>query len=116
MQQYKPRACLEGTFVSADLQVLAQQDIRLKPDAEFWPHNGWRPETRDIASGRQHNPWRIDPSAIDKVVVGLPVRLAEDIRLRVGQTSDFQLYYTGEDLIRDYGFKACDEGDESPSS
>lgn len=53
------------------------------------------------------SPWNTDPDAIRAVVDGLPKKLADDIVSRVGRTSDFQVYYTGADLIRSFGFKPC---------
>lgn len=110
---YPPGSCVSGTFISADIQVLAQKNIRVRPDAEFWPHNGWDPRRDSMAIG--HNPWNIDPYAIRFVVAEMPRKLANDIVARVGKTTDFQVYYTGDDLIHKFGFKPCVSGSGRPN-
>lgn len=100
---FPPGSCAAGTFVSADIQVLAQKGIRVRPDAEFWPHNGYRQRS----TIEPHSPWNIEPSAIKLITDGMPKALAADILSRVGRTSDFQVYYTGTDLVDRFGFKSC---------
>jgi hypothetical protein len=102
-REFPAGSCVSGTFVSADIQVLAQRGIRISQDSEFWPHNGYR--FRGSLAPR--SPWDIDPSAIHLAVAGIPRKLAADIVSRVGRTSDFQVYYTGADLVRSFGFKPC---------
>ena len=104
-REFPPGSCVAGTFVSADIQVLGQRGIRVMPDAEFWPHNGWDRSKDSLAL--PHNPWNIDPDVIRAVLEGVPEKLTQDIISRVGRTSDYEVYYTGADLIENFGFQPC---------
>ena len=104
-REFPPDSCVSGTFVSADIQVLGQRGVRVDPNAEFWPHNGWDQSRESLSM--PHNPWNIDPMVIRAVLDGVPKELTDDIVSRVGRTSDFQVYYTGADLIASFGFQPC---------
>lgn len=63
LREFPPGSCISGTFISADIAVLGQRNIRVRPDAEFWPHNGWKSSGADIAIPAkpvEHRPGR-DP-------------------------------------------------------
>ena len=98
--QYSPGSCLNGTFVSADIQALAIPNIRVRPDAEFWPHHA-------VAQDWDGNPWHIEPESTQAVLQNLPGPLRADISSRLPNNSTFAFHYTGRELIARFGYKAC---------
>jgi hypothetical protein len=102
-REFPPGSCAVGTFQSADVQVLKIPGIRVKPDAEFWPHNGFSV----TAFGAPSNPWVIAPGSAIEMYGGLPAKLRDDMLSRLGATSNYVVFYTGADLIARFGYRSC---------
>ena len=98
--EYRPGACLNGTFVSADIQALAIPHVRVRPDAEFWPHHA-------VAKDWDGNPWHIEPDGTQDVLRNLPGPLRADILARLPNNNTFAFHYSGEEMIARFGYKAC---------
>ena len=98
--EFPPGSCLAGTFISADIQALAIPGVRVRPDAEFWPHHA-------VAKDWDGNPWHIKPAATALVLAELPRRLRDEIAARLPPNNTFAMIFTGAELIARFGFKAC---------
>ncbi len=98
--QFTSGSCLRGTFLSAATTALEIPGIRVRRDAQFWFHNA-------TPGNWDGNPWHIARDGTLDVVSRLPFPLRTDVLARIGNTTEFRVFYTGEDLIRKFQYQEC---------
>ncbi len=98
--EFTSGSCLRGTFISAATTALEIPGVRVRRDSEFWFHNA-TPKDWD------GNPWHIAWDGTLDVVSGLPVSLRKDVLARVGNTTEYRVFYTGDDLINLFKYMEC---------
>lgn len=94
--QYHYGSCVAGTFASAATTVLAIRGVYLKPNAQFWFHNGYYPDGRPA------------PQAAASTLRGVPGALAREVLATI-RNNDHHFYsvYTGRELVQRFGYRPC---------